>query len=207
MQNCQVCARGNVRDLPTTQGAQTTGPCWSGNNSVNLTTTFIGPIAAHITVGSISIWRQNDGRRGDTLTFILLTWTIWRAPTNAMKWRMGFNSAFKGLKICSYYGLWDANPFSMAVKPTLHSMKAYDGVKLQLQSLILTSAVDGGEWSVSRPQRFTFRERATRTYWKGGWVSCSDGLVSLKETEISCPRLESNHIKPMARPQQSQHPD
>ena len=32
-----------------------------------------------------------------TLTLILLTWTIWRAPTNASKWRMGFNSAFKGL--------------------------------------------------------------------------------------------------------------
>ena len=31
------------------------------------------------------------------LTLILLTWTIWRAQTNASKWRMGFNSAFKGL--------------------------------------------------------------------------------------------------------------
>ena len=25
------------------------------------------------------------------LALILLTWTIWRAPTNASKWRMGFN--------------------------------------------------------------------------------------------------------------------
>ena len=25
------------------------------------------------------------------LTLILLTWTIWRPPTNASKWRMGFN--------------------------------------------------------------------------------------------------------------------
>ena len=32
------------------------------------------------------------------LTLILLTWTIWRASTNASKWRMGFNSAFKRLK-------------------------------------------------------------------------------------------------------------
>ena len=31
------------------------------------------------------------------LTLILLTWTIWRSPTNAIKWRIGFNSAFKGL--------------------------------------------------------------------------------------------------------------
>ena len=34
-----------------------------------------------------------------SLNLILLTWTIWRAPTNASKWRMGFNSAFKGLKL------------------------------------------------------------------------------------------------------------
>ena len=34
---------------------------------------------------------------GWDLTLILLTWAIWRAPTNASKWRMGFNSAFKWL--------------------------------------------------------------------------------------------------------------
>ena len=34
---------------------------------------------------------------GWDLTLILPKWTIWRAPTNASKWRMGFNSAFKGL--------------------------------------------------------------------------------------------------------------
>ena len=40
-------------------------------------------------VGAIKLsWR---------LTHILLSWTIWRAPTNASKWRMEFNSAFKGL--------------------------------------------------------------------------------------------------------------
>ena len=36
---------------------------------------------------------------GWDLALILLTWTIWRAPTNAGKWWMGFNSAFKGLII------------------------------------------------------------------------------------------------------------
>ena len=36
------------------------------------------------------------------LTLILLTWTIWRAPTNASKWRMGFSSVFKGLRHASY---------------------------------------------------------------------------------------------------------
>ena len=42
---------------------------------------------------------------GWDLTLILLTWTIWRAPTNASKWRMGFNSAFKGLKCILVEGL------------------------------------------------------------------------------------------------------
>ena len=32
------------------------------------------------------------------LTLILLTWKIRRAPNNASRWQMGFNSAFKGLK-------------------------------------------------------------------------------------------------------------
>jgi hypothetical protein len=34
----------------------------------------------------------------------------------------------------------------------------------------LTSALDGGEWSASRPGRFTPRERALGTHWIGGWV-------------------------------------
>jgi hypothetical protein len=48
-------------------------------------------------------FRREQKREENTfktiLTLILLTWTIWRAPTNASKWRMGFNSAFKGLKL------------------------------------------------------------------------------------------------------------
>jgi hypothetical protein len=35
---------------------------------------------------------------GGDLTLILLTSTKWRAPANASKWQIGFNSAFKGLK-------------------------------------------------------------------------------------------------------------
>jgi hypothetical protein len=34
----------------------------------------------------------------------------------------------------------------------------------------LTSALDGGEWSASRPGRFTPTERAPGTHWIGGWV-------------------------------------
>jgi len=48
-------------------------------------------------------------------------------------------------------------------------MKAYCGAEVQLQAL-LTSALDGDEWSVSRTGRFTCRERDPGTYWIGGWV-------------------------------------
>jgi hypothetical protein len=46
---------------------------------------------------------------GWDLNLILLTWTIWRAPTNASKWRMGFNSAFKGLIFKSSVDCCDKN--------------------------------------------------------------------------------------------------
>jgi hypothetical protein len=34
----------------------------------------------------------------------------------------------------------------------------------------LTLALDGSEWSASRPGRFTPRERAPGNHWIGGWV-------------------------------------
>jgi hypothetical protein len=43
----------------------------------------------------------------------------------------------------------------------------------------LTSALDGGEWSVSRPGRFTPREGAPGTHWIGGWVGPKAGLEAV----------------------------
>jgi hypothetical protein len=34
----------------------------------------------------------------------------------------------------------------------------------------LTSALDEGEWSASRPGRFTPPERFLGTHWVGGWM-------------------------------------
>ena len=45
----------------------------------------------YIYIYDIRSLRVND------LTLILLTWKKWRAPNNASKWQMGFNSVFKGL--------------------------------------------------------------------------------------------------------------
>jgi hypothetical protein len=32
------------------------------------------------------------------------------------------------------------------------------------------SALVGGDWSASRPGRFTFKEKAPGTHWIGGWM-------------------------------------
>jgi hypothetical protein len=37
-------------------------------------------------------------------------------------------------------------------------------------TFFLTSELAGGEWSASRPGRFTPEERAPGTHWIGGWV-------------------------------------
>ena len=58
------------------------------------------------------------------LTLILLTWTIWRTPTNTSKWRIVFNSAFKGLK--THFSLQDF-PFSYWYQGD--SFIAQDGVQ------------------------------------------------------------------------------
>jgi len=41
-------------------------------------------------------------QRGIVLTLNPLTWKIWRAPNNASRWQMTFNSAFKGLSSLKY---------------------------------------------------------------------------------------------------------
>ena len=43
------------------------------------------------------------------LTLNLLTTTIVAPPSNVSKWQMGFNSAFKGLKLLKLYSVAHAN--------------------------------------------------------------------------------------------------
>ena len=54
--------------------------------------------AGEVLVGNFNERDQlEDLKVGVSLTLILLTWRIWRAPNNASKWKVEFNSAFKGL--------------------------------------------------------------------------------------------------------------
>jgi hypothetical protein len=54
-------------------------------------------------------------------------------------------------------------------------MKAYGGVHVYIH-IFSTSALVGGEWSASRPGRFTHGERVPGTHWIGGWVNPKAGL-------------------------------
>jgi hypothetical protein len=69
-------------------------------------------------------------------------------------------------------------------------MKAYGGVDVQIH-IFLTSALVGGEWSTSRPGRFTPEERAHSTHWIGGFVDLRAGLENLEKRKfLTLPGLE-----------------
>jgi len=61
----------------------------------------------------------------------------------------------------------------------------------------LTSALDGGEWSVLRPSHFTPRERAPGTYWIGGWAGPTAGLDAVVR-KIPTPYQDSNPVRSLA---------
>jgi hypothetical protein len=63
-----------------------------------------------------------------------------------------------------------------------------------------TLALDGGEWSASRPGRFTHRERDPGTHWIGGCVGPRAVLDTLGKRKIPSPRRELNPRTPIIQP-------
>jgi hypothetical protein len=59
-------------------------------------------------------------------------------------------------------------------------MKTYGGVDVYIH-VFLTSALVGGEWSASRPDRFTLGGKAPATNWIGGWVGPGAGLDDVEK--------------------------
>jgi hypothetical protein len=57
----------------------------------------------------------------------------------------------------------------------------------------LTSAIDGGELSASRPGRFIPRGRVPDTHWIGGWVDRRAGLDAMVKRKIPSLFRDSNH--------------
>jgi hypothetical protein len=78
-------------------------------------------------------------------------------------------------------------------------VKTYWGVEVELHAL-LTSALDGCEWSASRPGHYTPREKASDTHWIGGGVDPRAGLDAVVERKIPNPRRESNPRTPIIHP-------
>jgi hypothetical protein len=65
----------------------------------------------------------------------------------------------------------------------------------------LTPALDGDEWSASRPGRFTPRKRAIGTHWIGGWVGPRAVLDAVVKRKIpSPPPRESKPRTPIVQP-------
>jgi hypothetical protein len=71
----------------------------------------------------------------------------------------------------------------------------------------LASALDGGEWSASRPGRFTPRERAPGTHWIGCWVGPRAVLDAVVKREIPNTRRESNPRTPIVQPVAQRYTD
>jgi hypothetical protein len=67
--------------------------------------------------------------------------------------------------------------------------------------VLLISALDGGEWSASRPGHFTPGERALGSHWIRGWVGPGTALDRLDDVEmrkiLPIPGLE---LRPSGRP-------
>jgi hypothetical protein len=59
----------------------------------------------------------------------------------------------------------------------------------------VTSALDAGEWSASRPGRFTPGEIALGTHWIGGWV----GPRCDKDKNLALAKIRTPVIQPVAR--------
>jgi hypothetical protein len=71
----------------------------------------------------------------------------------------------------------------------------------------LTSALDGGEWSDSRPGHFTPRERDPGAHWIGGCVGHRAGLDAVVKRKIPSPRRESNPRTPIVQPVAQRYTD
>jgi hypothetical protein len=70
----------------------------------------------------------------------------------------------------------------------------------------LTTALVGGEWSASRPGRFTPRERTPGNHWIGGWVGPRAGLDAVVN-RIPSPRRQSNPRIPIVQPVAQRYTD
>jgi hypothetical protein len=75
-------------------------------------------------------------------------------------------------------------------------MKTYGGEDVKT-NVILTSELAGGQWSASRPSRFT-----PGTHCREGWVGHRTGLDDVERKKIS--PLPGHELRPLGRPARGQ---
>jgi hypothetical protein len=63
----------------------------------------------------------------------------------------------------------------------------------------LTSALDGGEWSVSRPCRFTPEERAPGTNGIEGWMGLKAGVDAVDKRKSCSAGKRTVVVQPVVR--------
>jgi hypothetical protein len=80
------------------------------------------------------------------------------------------------------------------------------GVEVQHHAF-LTSTLEGGECSASRPGRFTPGETSPRTHWIEGWVGPRAGQDAVEKRKIPSPCRESNSRTPTVQPIVSRNND
>jgi hypothetical protein len=71
----------------------------------------------------------------------------------------------------------------------------------------LTSALDGGEWSASRPAALPAGKKAPGTHGIGGWVGPRAILDAVVKRKIPSPRRESNRRTPIVQPVAKRYTD
>jgi hypothetical protein len=84
-------------------------------------------------------------------------------------------------------------------------MKVYWGVEVYIHPFSDLGTRWG--WSVSRPGRFTPRERDPGTHWVGGWVGPRAVLDTVVKRKISTPHRESNPKIPIVQPAAQRYTD
>jgi hypothetical protein len=65
---------------------------------------------------------------------------------------------------------------------------------------VLTSELDGGERSASRPSRFTVGEIAPGSHWIGDWMGPRAGLDVMEKIKVSYSCRKSNPGRPASSP-------
>jgi hypothetical protein len=84
-------------------------------------------------------------------------------------------------------------------------MKTFEGPDVWIH-IFLISTLARGEWSASRPGRFTPGERAPSTHWLGGWLDPRAGLDDVEKRKLLTPR-DSNFNPSLVQPVASRYTD